>query len=201
MATRKIPNPKLHMADVHNEIAKRVGLHAGTVKRVLDVYSDVIKQCLLNKVEVPFCDIGTVGYKIIPPYERKEWKAMNGYGDDRTPIIFYQDKTDGYIKPIFRVRPKFIREMRSQTIIPYGTMPSLDNAREYSKESLGWPLVNYDEYLREKNPEKYITEEEVEWAEIDPENTYSDYDILLLDEEQDQDEEDLREVFDDASET
>lgn len=57
--------------EIYLEIYKRTGISANTIHRVLWTYFDIIKECLIDMVEVPLGDIGTLSWKVIPPKKKE----------------------------------------------------------------------------------------------------------------------------------
>lgn len=118
---RRGHKPKLRNSQVYKEIAKRLGLKSEVVKQVVETYGDVIFTCLINKIEVEFGSLGTFTFRVRPPTDYSEWRSFDIDGE---PGIFYQYNMDGYLKPGWRFGKRFSRDIREQTCIPYGSIPS-----------------------------------------------------------------------------
>lgn len=156
MLTRKPPKPKLKLKEVYDEIAKRTASSPKLVEQIIKAYQSIVYQCLLNKIEVPFGTMGKFGFKIIPPREHIEW---NGWDRNHEPVIFYQDKADGYVKFNYHFYPTFWKGARDKTQIPYGTMPSVEGCKEHFARSEEY--VNYDEYKKQIELEKEQLQEKM----------------------------------------
>ena len=64
METKKRePKPQLLMSEAIEEIYHRTGLPTAAIKKTLEVYADIVKECVSNNVEVIFGDVGIFGWK------------------------------------------------------------------------------------------------------------------------------------------
>lgn len=67
MGTKKRePKPQLLLSEAIEEIYHRTGLPTAAIKKTLEVYMDIVKECVSNNVEVVFGDIGIFGWKHWP---------------------------------------------------------------------------------------------------------------------------------------
>ena len=148
---KKIRKPKITSTEVTNEISKRLGLKQEMVKKVIDAYGDIVYQCLLNKIQVPFYPLGTFSFNVIPPRDHVEWRCY--YNAEGEPIVFYQDKVDGYIKPSWSFGRTWAVKLKDNSRIPYGTMPSEEGIKVPLTENDLY--MNYDDYVKEYKPERY----------------------------------------------
>lgn len=183
----KTPKPRLRSSDLVQEISKRTNIANTRVQRVLDTLEDIIVQCLTNKVEVPLCHLGVFTYRIVPPREHIEWNTK--YGPEGRPVVFYQDKADGYLRFAWRFFPTIKRRLKDSSIIPYGSLPAEDGGVEYNPVSDEY--IDFNKYMAEKDPERYeyIQKQRAEYgySEID------EYDLWFGDGEEEVEEEEIDE--------
>lgn len=139
----KIKKPKLTNQTVYNEIAERTNVPAWTVERVMIAYREMVVESLSNMVEIPFGNLGTFGFSIIPPHEFVEW---NGFYQGK-PVVYYKNHSDGHIEVKWRFGPIFKKTMKELTKIPYGSIPALPGTEERHPRSE--VRIDYDAMMKE----------------------------------------------------
>lgn len=142
--------PKITTRDLAKEISSRTGISASTVLQVIETFGEVAFQCLRNKIEVPFLKLGTIGYRIIEPRDYVEWLGFDR-SDNKKPIVFYLENTDGYVKPVFRLSTAFRNKLKEETLVPHGTVPSGENVLYDSERDKDKPRINFIEYMLSLN--------------------------------------------------
>ena len=186
--------PKISLKNLTKEISDRTGLSVSTIVQVLETFNEVTFQCLKNKIEVPFLKLGTIGYRIIEPRDYVEWRSFN---QDKKPIIFYLENTDGYVKPVFRLSPRFRTKLKEETLIPHGSVPSGDDVIYDDVNGVNRPRINFVEYMLSLNDarlgleqreliskqEKDRIKEEEELNAPEPEEENDEYDSIVLGED------------------
>lgn len=68
----KLNRAQLTMSESISEIENRTGIPKTVIKRILETYIDIVKECLCSEVEVVFGDIGYFGWKHWPRQENVE---------------------------------------------------------------------------------------------------------------------------------
>lgn len=68
----KLNRVQLSMPESIAEIQNRTGLPEAAIKKVLETYIDIVKECLCNEVEVVFGDVGYFGWKHWPAQKNVE---------------------------------------------------------------------------------------------------------------------------------
>lgn len=106
--------PKLTHEDVLKEINKRTCYNLDAIYKVLWVYNDIVKEAMMEQVEVPFGDIGFFS-----------WKQITARHD----VVTYNHSTheynepgdvDGFRKQTFRVNAKWGKTLKEATRYSYG---------------------------------------------------------------------------------
>lgn len=105
---RKNGRPRLNFAEAIEEICRRTGLPANAVFQALWTYNEIVKECLLNQVEVVFGNIGTFTYQLF--VRREHRKCTN----PRTKEVFYKDFPAHY-RTRFRQTPAWLQQMKTET--------------------------------------------------------------------------------------
>lgn len=190
--------PRISQREIIKELSHRTGLSTGLVEKVLKAHEEIIQQCLCNQIQVPFGKIGVFSFKVVPPRKYIEW---NGYLN-KTAVIFYQNKADGYIKPLWKYLDSFNRKARRASAIPYGSMPNIDEDKPYTafvkpfdKEGNPKEKIDYIEYMKEKHPEYFEEKEQIEKiSHATAENYYDEYEVYV--EDDDEEEEDNHSEWD-----
>ena len=105
---RKNGKPRLNFAEAIEEICRRTGLPANAVFQALWTYNEIVKECILNQVEVVFGNIGTFTYQLFVRREnRKCWNP-------RTKETVYKDFPAHY-RMNFRQTPAWKKTMKAET--------------------------------------------------------------------------------------
>ena len=105
---RKNGRPRLNFAEAIEEICRRTGLPANAVFQALWTYNEIVKECLLNQVEVVFGNIGTFTYQLF--VRREHRKCYN----PRTKETIYRDFPAHY-RTRFRQTPAWLQVMKTET--------------------------------------------------------------------------------------
>lgn len=162
--------PSLLSDDLYKALKERTGVPASVCEKVLKAYSEIIKQGIVNQVEIPLCGVGTFTWKEIPCLDYNEW--LGSYYNEKGELdrcIFYLENCDGKLYPEFRPTRSFGRSIMDNTIIPYDAKNSLPgNKDRYSSDYI---RINYREYYN-----KHQAEED---AKKEPLYDLDDYDLLV----------------------
>ena len=106
--TRKNGKPRLNFAEAIEEICRRTGLPANAVFQALWTYNEIVKECMLNQVEVVLGNIGVFTYQFFVRRENREcWNP-------KTKEIIYKDFPAHY-RMNFRQTPSWKKEMKEET--------------------------------------------------------------------------------------
>lgn len=120
--------PRLTQKEVAYQIFLRTGFPADMVKTTLDIYGELVQDCLLGQVEVPIPGIGWFGWKQINPRSNvKRWNPKERC---------YTEPTDvpGFQKTVLRLSTKWSAKQKEATLF------DIDEENPASTS-----LVNYDE--------------------------------------------------------
>ena len=101
-------HPRLTFAEAIDEVKNRTGLPREAVENILWTYNDIIKECILNQVDVSFGDIGIFTYQFF--VRRENMPKRN----PKTGEIIYRDFPAHY-RMNFRQALKWRKEMREET--------------------------------------------------------------------------------------
>lgn len=107
---------KLNKSEVETEIYRRTGLPEEAIRVVINTYGEIIKECLINQVQVAFADIGVFCL------QHKPAKAFDYYYDIKQKQWVTWDEpklTPGYDSAIFKVNNSMKQFMRENTIPLY----------------------------------------------------------------------------------
>lgn len=105
---RKNGKPRLNFAEAIEEICRRTGLPANAVFQALWTYNEIVKECMLNQVEVVLGNIGVFTYQFSVRRENREcWNP-------KTKEIIYKDFPAHY-RMNFRQTPSWKKEMKEET--------------------------------------------------------------------------------------
>lgn len=105
---RKNGKPRLNFAEAIEEICRRTGLPANAVFQALWTYNEIVKECMLNQVEVVLGNIGVFTYQFFIRRENREcWNP-------KTKEIIYKDFPAHY-RMNFRQTPSWKKEMKEET--------------------------------------------------------------------------------------
>ena len=101
-------HPRLTFAEAIDEVKNRTGIPREIVESILWTYNDIVKECMLNQIEVSFGDIGlfTIQFFI----RREKVKRRNPY----TGETIYKDFPAHY-RMNFRQALKWRKTMREET--------------------------------------------------------------------------------------
>lgn len=102
--------PKINFSEAIIEICHRTGLPENAVYRTLWTYSEIVKECLCNQVEIAFADLGIFGYQ--HHCERHNVRYYNPRKKEWMPPM-YQPPYDA---PVFRNGSNWKKQMREMTI-------------------------------------------------------------------------------------
>ena len=161
--------PRLLSDDVYRALNKRTGLPAGVCEKVIRAYCEIVKQGIINQVEIPLATLGTFSYDCIPPQRYNEWfGTMKDDDGNLQKVAFYLENADGKLVPKFRVMAGFKRAIMDNTKIPFSEDNCIDG---YSSVKADLPRVNYREYYS-----KHSVEED---AKKRPIYEPDDYDLLV----------------------
>lgn len=125
---KKSKNPKLNFSEVIIEVCRRTGLPENAVYRSLWTFSEVVKECLINRVEVVFADIGVFGLQ--HHTERKDVVYYNLQTRQKMPPM-YQPPYDALV---FRNYKQWKKDLRNATI-PYYYHP--ENEGKENENGMG----------------------------------------------------------------
>lgn len=162
--------PRILSEDLYKALKKRTGVPAVACEKVIRAYCEIIKQGLVNQVEIPLHNVGTFTWKEIPCFDYSEWLGM--YYDEEGILhkcIFYRENCDGKLVPDFRIADGFRKAIMDNTSIPYDPNISLPGKRD--KFSSDIPRVNYEEYYEKHKQEEDAKKESL--YELD------DYDLFV----------------------
>lgn len=107
-AVRKNGRVRLNFAEAITEICRRTGLPANAVFQAMWTYNEIIKDCMLNQVEVVLGDIGVFSYQFL--VKREHRRCFN----PQTKEFFYKDYPAHY-RMSFRQSKSWRKEMREET--------------------------------------------------------------------------------------
>ena len=102
--------PRLTHEDVIREIYNRTGFPVNGIYQVLGCYNDIVKESLLEEVEIPFGDIGFFSWKQINP--RQDATVYN------PKYRIYEEHRDipGFRKTVMRINPKWHNTLKEATL-------------------------------------------------------------------------------------
>lgn len=108
MSMKKSDRVQLKMSEAIKEIHNRTGLPEIAIKRSLENYIEIVKECLCNEVEVVFGDLGYFGWKHWPMQKNKQC---------RNPLTgeTYIKDFPAYNVMSFRQKNGWKKEMRIET--------------------------------------------------------------------------------------
>ena len=101
-------HPRLTFAEAIDEVKNRTGVPREAVESILWTYNDIVKECMLNQVEVSFGDIGVFTYQFFIRRENMPKKNLN------TGETIYRDFPAHY-RMNFRQSLKWGKTMREET--------------------------------------------------------------------------------------
>lgn len=171
---RKV-NPRLPPSTLYKEIGARAGIPADVARLAVESYADIVMQCLQNKVEVMFGNVGTFKPRVMPPRDHTEWYGFIG---NSGTAVYYCDNVDGYIKPLWAFRKSFLQKLKENSIIPYGSVPSGESVYD-TRTPPEVPRINYAEVLEAKRNKSKQKEEEDEY-----DSEYDEYEDVILEDEE-----------------
>lgn len=100
--------PRLTFAEAIEEVQNRIGVPKEIVESILWTYNDIVKECMLNQVEISFGDVGIFTYQF---FVRKENAAKR---NPKTGETIYIDFPAHY-RMNFRQALKWRKTMREET--------------------------------------------------------------------------------------
>lgn len=101
--------PRIKMSEVIREVYNRTGLPTATIQKILETYSDIVKECVVNEVEVTFNDLGYFGWRHCPKQLNKEYTNFRTGEKEIKDFPAYNVMT-------FRQKRQWKSEMRELTI-------------------------------------------------------------------------------------
>lgn len=162
--------PRLLSEDLYKALKNRTGVPASVCEKVIKAYCEIVKQGIVNRVEIPLNTVGTFSYQSIPPMEYNEWLGQiideNG---ERQTVIFFQTKLDGKLIPTFRPSRGFKKSIMDNTLIPYAEEDSIEGYR--NKFDKKYPRIDYAKY--------YLEHKKEEDAKKQPLYEPDDYDLMV----------------------
>ena len=108
MSPLKNLKPRLTFAEAIDEITRRTGFPREVIETILWNYDDIVKECMLNQVEIALGDIGVFTYQF---FVRRENMAKK---NPRTGEIIYKDFPAHY-RMNFRQALRWRKTMREET--------------------------------------------------------------------------------------
>lgn len=105
--------PKVTFNEAISEVNKRTGLPENSVYRILWTYAEIVKECIMNQVEIGFADLGVFGFR--HHTERHDVKYYNPKEKRWNPPM-YQPPYDA---PVFRNGKTWKKQLREATIPLY----------------------------------------------------------------------------------
>ena len=105
---RKNGKPRLNFKESIEEICRRTGLPANAVFQSLWTYNEIVKECMLNQVEVVFGNVGTFTYQFFVKRDHIQHR------NPKTGEVFYKDYPAHY-RMNFRQTPSWKKEMKEET--------------------------------------------------------------------------------------
>lgn len=103
---------KINFKEAIKEVHNRTGLPENSINQVLESYAEVVKQCILNEVDVVFADIGTFG--LLHSEKRENVMCRNFH----TGEVFYKD-IPPYNKTHFKFSPAWKDKVREVSSLHY----------------------------------------------------------------------------------
>lgn len=180
MTANKTKIPKIPLQQMYKEIGKRANISADFARSIIEIYVEVVKECLSNKVMVTLPGVGTFRLKEVPPREHIEWYA---YPAGRPAFIFYRNKVDGYIRPSWSFLKRFTDEIKERSVIPYGTAPCGQDVYETKHLTDTIEKIDYDEYKRNLNTLESIVEKDDLYQNHDEYDDITHEDVKIKKEE------------------
>lgn len=109
-------NPKLTNKELMKELRNRTLMKIDDIQVVLVAFADIVKECLMHGVDVPFCDVGKFKYTVYTPM--KDVDVYNRYTKEWTR----HEYTEGFYSPRFKYYKKFKDAMGDATRITWEEM-------------------------------------------------------------------------------
>ena len=105
---KKEKKPRVNFTEVMEEIYHRTGVPINSVFRTLWTYNEIVKECLIDEVEIVFGDIGIFSFK-----EAKGKKNARFFSPGNKEF-FYTD-VHPHVKMIFKVKRAWRKELEEKT--------------------------------------------------------------------------------------
>lgn len=98
--------PKLTQEELIFEVHKRTGYNIDAVYKIIWTLNEVVKDCMLNCVEVPFGDIGVFTWKqFLPRKNVRLWNVPTKSFDEPADV-------DGFRRQTFRAYTKWLKTLK-----------------------------------------------------------------------------------------
>lgn len=104
--------PQLNFSESVIEIYNRTGIPANTIFLVLSTFVEIVKESLINEVEVVFGDIGYFTWRFSPRKENKEFRCF------KTGMKIVKD-IPAYNKLCFRQKKSWREKFKNETMKLY----------------------------------------------------------------------------------
>lgn len=106
----------LTKVEILEELYNRTGLPQDTLWTVISTYADIIKECILNQVEVPLLGLGTFSFKEWKPTDKVMQFEDSKFGIRKGETYHVK----GYLAPWFKPSDPWKKELKAKTEWDYG---------------------------------------------------------------------------------